>query len=106
MRIRTVCQRAMAEFFGKWDVLLAPGEPMTAFPADKSFADVSWSDPVGAMGNLCGLPAIAVPCGFGKGNLPAGLAMVSGAWKEANVLTLARAYQQATDWHRRRPPVS
>ena len=104
LRIRTVCQRAMAEFFGEWDVLLAPGEPMTAFPADESFAEVSWSDPVGAMGNLCGLPGISVPCGFGKDNLPAGLGMVGGAFEEGNVLALARAYQRTTDWHRRRPP--
>ena len=106
MRIRTVCQRSMAEFFGEWDVLLAPGEPMTAFPADESFADVSWSDPVGAMGNVCGLPAISVPCGFGKNNLPAGLAIVGGAFEERNVVALARAYQQTTQWHRRRPPMA
>jgi aspartyl-tRNA(Asn)/glutamyl-tRNA(Gln) amidotransferase subunit A len=106
LRIRTMCQRAMAEFFGNWDVLLAPGEPMTAFPADESFAEVSWSDPVGAMGNVCGLPAVAVPCGFGKASLPAGLSMVGGAFEEATVLALARAYQRTTDWHRRRPPVA
>jgi aspartyl-tRNA(Asn)/glutamyl-tRNA(Gln) amidotransferase subunit A len=106
LRIRTVCQRAMADFFGEWDLLLAPGEPMTAFPADASFADVSWSDPVGAMGNLCGLPGIAVPCGFGKGQLPASLSIVGGAFDEAQVLALARVYQGVTDWHRRRPPIT
>jgi aspartyl-tRNA(Asn)/glutamyl-tRNA(Gln) amidotransferase subunit A len=106
LRIRTVCQRAMAGFFGDHDLLLAPGEPMTAFPADASFADVSWSDPVGAMGNLCGLPAIAVPCGFGKGNLPASLSIVGGAFEDSRVLGLARAYQAATEWHRRRPPIA
>jgi aspartyl-tRNA(Asn)/glutamyl-tRNA(Gln) amidotransferase subunit A len=105
LRIRTVCQRAMAGFFDEWDLLLAPGEPMTAFAADASFADVSWSDPVGAMGNLCGLPGLAMPCGFGRGNLPAGLSIVGGAFDEAGVLALARAYQAATDWHRRRPPI-
>jgi aspartyl-tRNA(Asn)/glutamyl-tRNA(Gln) amidotransferase subunit A len=105
LRIRTVCQRTMAAFFGDHDLLLAPGEPMTAFPADASFADVSWSDPVGGMGNLCGLPAIAVPCGFGKGNLPASLSIVGGAFEDSRVLALARAYQAATEWHRRRPPI-
>jgi aspartyl-tRNA(Asn)/glutamyl-tRNA(Gln) amidotransferase subunit A len=105
-RIRTVCQKTIADFFAKWDLLLAPGELMTAFPADRSFADVSWTDPVGAMGNLCGLPAAAIPCGFGKDNLPASLAIVGGAFDEASVVALARAYQGITDWHRRRPPVS
>jgi len=106
MRIRTVIQKAMADFFSQWDVLLAPGEMMTAFPADKSFAGVQWSDPVGAMGNLCGLPAIAVPCGFGRDGLPAGLSIIGGAFDEASVLGVARAYQQVTDWHRRRPPLT
>lgn len=105
-RIRTVCQRAMADFFSEWDVLLAPGEMMTAFPADRSFADVAWSDPVGGMGNLCGLPGIAVPCGFGDGNLPASVSMIAGAFEERKILSLARAYQGVTDWHRRRPPLT
>lgn len=104
-RIRTVCQRAMAEFFSKWDVLLAPSEMMTAFPADQSFENVAWSDPVGGMGNLCGLPGASVPCGFGKSGLPVGLGIVGGAFEEHKVLALAKLYQQVTDWHRRRPPI-
>jgi aspartyl-tRNA(Asn)/glutamyl-tRNA(Gln) amidotransferase subunit A len=105
-RIRTVMQKEMAGFFAKWDVLLAPGVMMTAFPADRSFADVPWSDPVGAMGNLCGLPAVSVPCGFGKAGLPAGLVIVSGAFEDTKALAAAKLYQGATDWHRKRPPVS
>jgi aspartyl-tRNA(Asn)/glutamyl-tRNA(Gln) amidotransferase subunit A len=105
-RIRTVCQKTMADFFSEWDLLLAPGAPMTAFPADKSFADVNWSDPVGAMGNLCGLPGIAVPCGFGKDKLPASLTIIGGTFEEDRVVALARAYQRVTDWHRQRPPLT
>ncbi len=104
-RIRTVCQKAIASFFGDWDLLLAPGELMTAFPADRSFADVTWSDPIGAMGNLCGLPALAIPCGFGKGHLPASLQIVGGAFEEPKVLALGRYFQQITDWHTQRPPM-
>jgi aspartyl-tRNA(Asn)/glutamyl-tRNA(Gln) amidotransferase subunit A len=104
-RIRTLCQREMVDFFSRWDLLLAPGELMTAFPAEESFEDIEWSDPVGALGNLCGLPGLAVPCGFGKGGLPASLAIVGGAFEEAKVLALGKLYQQITDWQRRRPPV-
>jgi aspartyl-tRNA(Asn)/glutamyl-tRNA(Gln) amidotransferase subunit A len=104
-RIRTICQRAMAEFFARWDVLLAPSEMMTAFPAGESFENVAWSDPVGGMGNLCGLPGASVPCGFGKGGLPVGLGIVGGAFEEAKVLAVAKRYQQVTDWHRKRPPL-
>jgi aspartyl-tRNA(Asn)/glutamyl-tRNA(Gln) amidotransferase subunit A len=58
------------------------------------------------MGNLCGLPGMAVPCGFGKDNLPASLSIVGGAFEEEKVLALARTFQGVTAWHRRRPPIS
>ncbi|MBI2836037.1 MAG: amidase [Acidobacteria bacterium] len=105
-RVRALGQRMVADFFAEWDVLLAPGEPMTAFAADASFADLEWSDPVGAMGNLCGLPAIAVPCGWGKDNLPVGLTIVAGAFEDRKVLAAAKLYQETTDWHRAHPPAT
>ena len=54
--------------------------------------------------NLAGQPAISVPNGFGPNNLPTGIQFTGRAWSEARLLTIAHAYQQATDWHRRRPP--
>ncbi len=104
-RIRTICQREMAAFFRRYDVLLYPGEMHTAFPADKDFSDISWPDPVGAAGNLCGLPAISVPCGFGDDGLPVGLTAMSGAFEENKTVALARHYQKITSWHTRRPPI-
>lgn len=102
-RVRTVCQRAMAELFSRYDVLLYPGEMHTAFRADKDFSEIPWIDPVGAAGNLCGLPAISVPCGFGEDGLPASLAMMSGAFEEAKIVSLARFHQGITAWHQKRP---
>jgi aspartyl-tRNA(Asn)/glutamyl-tRNA(Gln) amidotransferase subunit A len=107
-RIRTLCQKAMRDFFEKWDVLLTPGEPVTAFPANMSYEEAEkeqWPDPVGGMGNLCGLPAVSVPCGFAK-NLPVGLCIVGGAFEEGKVLGVAKYFQTLTDWHRRRPPLA
>jgi len=53
--------------------------------------------------NAWGLPAISVPCGFTPGGLPIGLQIVGPHWGEALVLQLAQSYEQATDWHKRRP---
>ncbi len=53
-----------------------------------------------------GLPTITVPCGFSKAGLPVGLQISGPNLAEVNVLALAHAYQQATDWHKRRPPLS
>ena len=53
--------------------------------------------------NLLGLPAISVPCGFTKENLPVGLQIVGRWWAERELLQVAHAYEQATPWHRMRP---
>jgi aspartyl-tRNA(Asn)/glutamyl-tRNA(Gln) amidotransferase subunit A len=53
-----------------------------------------------------GLPTITVPCGFSKSGLPIGLQISGPNLGEVQVLALARAYQQATDWHKRKPPLT
>ena len=53
--------------------------------------------------NAYGLPAVSVPCGFAKNGFPIGLQIVGPPWGEESVLRLAHAYEQATDWHTRRP---
>jgi aspartyl-tRNA(Asn)/glutamyl-tRNA(Gln) amidotransferase subunit A len=55
--------------------------------------------------NVFGLPAISVPCGLTKAGLPIGLQISGPAFAEARVLALAQAYEQATEWHKRRPPL-
>ena len=104
-RVRTVCQRAMADLFARHDVLLYPGEGYTAFPIDKDFNEISWPDPVGAAGNLCGLPAIAVPCGFGADGLPVSMTAMTSAFEEDKGISLARFFQGITSWHLKRPPI-
>ena len=53
--------------------------------------------------DVFGLPAISIPCGFTSSGLPIGLQIVGAPFAEATVLALARAYEQATNWHTRRP---
>ena len=62
-------------------------------------------DPLGATGNLCGLPAISVPCGFTDKKLPFGLQFVGRAMDDAKVVAAGRLFQQHTDWHHKRPPI-
>ena len=56
--------------------------------------------------NVWGLPAISLPCGFTAAGLPLGLQISGPPWQEARVLQLAYAYEQATDWHKRQPPIN
>jgi aspartyl-tRNA(Asn)/glutamyl-tRNA(Gln) amidotransferase subunit A len=67
-------------------------ENSVAFPADNTF-----------FCNYYGLPAISVPCGFGKNGLPLGLQLVGPQWGEEQVLDIANRYQNATEWHFRHP---
>jgi aspartyl-tRNA(Asn)/glutamyl-tRNA(Gln) amidotransferase subunit A len=53
-----------------------------------------------------GIPAISVPCGFNDAGLPVGLMIAGPRFAEGRVLALARAFEQATDWHTRRPPLT
>ncbi len=102
-RVRTVCQKAMADLLSRYDALLYPGQMYTAWPLEKDFSDISEPDPLGGAGNLCGLPAIAVPCGFASDGLPVGLTIMTGAFEESKALSLARFYQGITAWHAKRP---
>jgi len=70
------------------------------------YETLPYPDPAGAIGNACGLPAIALPCGFGKDRLPASFQIMGSAWDEALLCDLGEAYQGATAFHKERPPLA
>jgi len=99
-------RRAVRSVFTTVDVLVTPTMPVLAVPLAEARDDnkVVMLYPRNTRPfNTYGLPAISVPCGFTRNGLPVGLQIVGPAWQEESVLRLARAYEQATDWHRRRP---
>ncbi|HYL11223.1 MAG TPA: amidase [Candidatus Acidoferrales bacterium] len=107
LRVRGILQQRMAELYETFDVLMAPSQPVAATPLDLDIEKgLSFPDPQGAIGNLCGLPAISVPCGFTDKKLPVGLQFMARAGNDRAVIAAARAFQQHTNWHLRRPPVS
>jgi aspartyl-tRNA(Asn)/glutamyl-tRNA(Gln) amidotransferase subunit A len=107
MRIRRLIQEAVTQLFESFDLLVAPSLLFVANPIEKNLNEVfRGSAGLGAVGNLCGLPGLSLPMGFGPGNLPVGLALVGRPFDEATVLRVGCAYQQVTDWHTRRPPIS
>ncbi|HZH91466.1 MAG TPA: amidase [Pyrinomonadaceae bacterium] len=106
MRMRVPMRRAWGELFQKHDVLVAPSRATVAYPVNKTF-DQAWpgigaASPIGAS-NLVGVPAVSVPNGFGQEGLPTGIQFLGAAWSELTLVELADKYQQATDWHKRRP---
>lgn len=109
-RLRALLCDAMARLFQQVDVLLTPTLPIVAPSAEARLVDGKNGplDVRAAMTlftrpfNLTGLPALSLPCGF-HDDLPVGLQVVGRAFDEGTVLRVAAAYEEATDWHRRRP---
>jgi aspartyl-tRNA(Asn)/glutamyl-tRNA(Gln) amidotransferase subunit A len=105
MQARRLIQESLAEVLGTFDVLVSPTVPILAAKlTDKLETSFAYSDPLGSGGNLAGLPALSLPCGFSKSGLPIGFQVVGRPLEDLRVLALGRLYQQSTDWHRRRPP--
>ena len=90
--------------FDRVDVVITPTAPGAAFELGTTPDLVFLRNT--APWNLYGLPTISVPCGLTSGGLPIGLQITGGAGREDVVLRLAGVYQQATDWHTRRPRLS
>ncbi|MCI0486326.1 MAG: amidase [Blastocatellia bacterium] len=109
MRIRGPMKRIMDELYSKYDALVAPSRATVSYPIgvdfDKAYPGISGGPAVIPAGNAVGQPAISVPNGFGANNLPTGIQLTGRAWSEARLLEIANAYQQATDWHKQRPPL-
>ncbi len=103
-------RRLIAEDFrralGECDLIAGPTTPTTAWalgamgddPVQMYLADI-YTIAV----NLAGLPGLSHPCGFGAGQLPIGLQLIGNYFAESTLLATAHQYQQATDWHQRRP---
>ncbi|MDT4898346.1 MAG: hypothetical protein QOH25_3423 [Acidobacteriota bacterium] len=108
MRLRLPMRRAWNEMFSKHGMLVAPSRATVSYPISKTFdqayPNISTSSPIGAS-NLVGVPAISIPNGFGQNNLPTGIQFIGPAWSEQLLIDVTDRYQQATDWHKRRPGV-
>jgi aspartyl-tRNA(Asn)/glutamyl-tRNA(Gln) amidotransferase subunit A len=104
-RVRLVAQKKMETLFQRFDVLAGPSVGEPAWPLDANLEKVGdQPDPLGALGNLCGLPAVNVPCGFTAEKLPIGLQLVGRALDDHTVAAAGMQLQSLTDWHKRRPP--
>ena len=107
LRLRELLQGKMTELFDSYDVLATASLPVPATPLNLDLdKGLSFPDPLGGIGNLCGLPALSVPCGFTEKKLPVGLQFVARAGDDVAVLEAGKTFQQHTDWHRKHPTVN
>lgn len=110
-RFRSLLGRGVADLMEEVDLLATPGIAMTATPIGQTEIEIRGrAEPVFSAilrntepFDFTGQPALVVPCGFAADGLPVSLQLVGRPFDEATVLKAGHCYQQATDWHRRRP---
>lgn len=100
-------QRELGRAFDRFDVLLAPtcGIPAPIIEESEGVETTRLLTRFTYPFSLAEVPVLNVPCGF-TDNMPVGMQLVAPHWQEAVLLRAAWAYQQATDWHLQRPPLS
>jgi aspartyl-tRNA(Asn)/glutamyl-tRNA(Gln) amidotransferase subunit A len=108
-KVRTLVKRDFEEAFGGADVILAPIAPTPAFKVGAHTDDplaMYLEDIFTVPANLAGIPGLSLPCGFAKGDLPIGMQLLGPQWGEEVILQAGYAYEQATQWHERKPKLS
>ncbi len=106
-RVRTLIRRDFDAALARCDALLGPVAPTAAFRLGEKLDDplqMYLSDVYTVPVNLAGVPGISVPCGFVEG-MPVGLQIIARPFEEATMLNVAYAFEQATPFHKARPPI-
>lgn len=107
-KVRTLIKSDFDRVFETFDAIISPTSPTVAFKIGERAADplaMYLSDVCTIPANMAGIPGISIPGGFSEG-LPVGLQILGPALGEEKVLQIAYAYEQATEWHKQRPPLS
>ena len=107
-KVRTLIKREFDEAFERYDALVTPTSPVVPFKLGEKLEDpiqMYLSDVCTLPLNIAGIPAISIPAGFAD-SLPIGMQIMGKPFSEETLLRIAFAYEQATDWHKKRPPLS
>jgi len=104
-RTQAEVRKRFERFFESSDFLITPTTPIAA-PTIEGHDAVEQAGRLTrftAPFNLAGLPALSLPCGFTKDDLPIGLQIISRSWGESKVLNIGYVFEQATEWHKHSP---
>jgi len=106
LQVRSLFKDEYNKLFERFDMILSPVAPTTAFELGKNIddpMDMYMGDIFTASVNLAGLPAAALPCGFDKQGLPVGFQLIGNAFTESKLIDVGRVYQSRTDHHKLKP---
>lgn len=105
-QVRTLIKNDFEKVFEKYDVIIGPTAPSTAFKIGEKIDDpltMYANDILTIPVNLAGVPGISVPCGLGANGLPLGLQIIGKHFDESTVYRVAHAFEQATNYHKQKP---
>jgi aspartyl-tRNA(Asn)/glutamyl-tRNA(Gln) amidotransferase subunit A len=108
LKVRTLIKRDFEAAFADVDVIAAPTSPTTAFKIGERTADplsMYLADIFTLSLNLSASCGLSMPCGFDSQGLPIGLQLIGNTLQETTILNAAYTYEQATEWHKRRPVI-
>jgi aspartyl-tRNA(Asn)/glutamyl-tRNA(Gln) amidotransferase subunit A len=106
LQARALIKDAYNKLFTRFDMILSPVAPTTAYKLGENVGDpmkMYMGDIYTVSINLAGVPAVALPCGFDTRGLPIGFQLIGNAFSENTLISAARAYQNRSDYHTRRP---
>jgi aspartyl-tRNA(Asn)/glutamyl-tRNA(Gln) amidotransferase subunit A len=100
-KVRTLIKKEFQELFSKYDVILTPTSPIAAFDIGskvKNPLEMYMADILTVPINIAGVPAISIPCGKNKEEMPIGLQLIGNYFSEETLYRAAYTYEQNTDW--------
>ena len=106
LQVRALIKDAYAQLFKRFDMLISPVAPTTAYKIGENIDDplkMYMGDIYTVSVNLAGLPAASLPCGFDRQGLPIGFQLIGDTFSEEKLVNAARIYQHRTDHHRKNP---
>jgi aspartyl-tRNA(Asn)/glutamyl-tRNA(Gln) amidotransferase subunit A len=106
LQVRALIKDAYTKLFTKYDMILSPVAPTTAYRIGENSGDpmkMYMGDIYTVSINLAGLPSVALPCGFDSVGLPIGFQLIGDAFSENKLIDTARVYQSRTDCHLQKP---
>lgn len=106
LQVRGLIKNSFDEAFSRYDTILSPVSPTTAYRIGEQIEDplaMYMADIYTVSVNLSGLPAVALPCGFGRDGMPVGMQLIGKAFSEEVLVKAAFVYQEHTNYHKKSP---
>lgn len=106
LKAKKLIQQSFFEAFEKYDMVLGPVAPTTALKMGESLSDplkMYLGDIYTVMVNIAGVPSVSAPCGFDREGMPVGMQLIGKPFGETEILNAAKAFEDATDYHTKKP---